>query len=104
MISNAGISLQPAERALIIDKLNKNEMTRARALLEIINNPAFIAKEEARSLVLLHYFGYLRRNPDDPPDNNLNGFNYWLTEVEVSGDSGRLTKAFMASGENRAGK
>jgi len=104
MISNAGISLQPAERALIIDKLNKNEMTRARALLEIVYNPAFIAKEEARSLVLLHYFGYLRRNPDDPPDNNLNGFNYWLKEVEVSGESERLTKAFMASGENRAGK
>ena len=104
MISNAGISLPPAERALIIDKLNKSELTRAAVLLEIVNNPAFIAKEEARSLVLLHYFGYLRRNPDDPPDNDLNGFNYWVREVEVSGDSGRLTKAFMASGENRAGK
>lgn len=104
MISNAGISLQPDERATIIDKLNKGKTTRARVLLEIVNNPSLIAKEDARSLVLLHYFGYLRRNPDDPPDNNLDGFNYWIREVEVSGDSRRLTKAFMASGENKAGK
>jgi hypothetical protein len=104
LIGNAGISLQPAERQTIIDKLNKGETTPAGVLLDIVNNPEFIAREEARSLVLLHYFGYLRRNPDDPPDNNLDGFNYWLKEVQVSGDKGRLTKAFMASGENRAGK
>ena len=23
------------------------------------------------------FYGY-RRNPDDPPDNNLAGFNFWL--------------------------
>lgn len=104
LINNAGISLKPDERAMMINKLDKGETTRDRVLLDIVNNHEFVVREDARSLVLLHYFGYLRRNPDDPPDNNLSGFNYWIKEVEVSGDNGRLTKGFMASGENRAGK
>ncbi|PYS98641.1 MAG: hypothetical protein DMF65_10130, partial [Acidobacteria bacterium] len=35
-------------------------------------NPAF---------VLMQYYGYLRRNPDDPPDNNFSGYDFWLTKL-----------------------
>ena len=99
LTKNAGITLAPAERAAFIDKLSAGAMMRAQVLLAIVNNPDLAKKEEKRSLVLLHYFGYLHRNPDDPPDNSLEGFHYWLREVEVSGDLGRLPRAFMASGE-----
>jgi hypothetical protein len=96
---NAGITLAPAEREALIDRLGSGAMTRAQALLTIVNNRDFVKKEENRSLILLHYFGYLHRNPDDPPDKNLDGFNYWLRELEKSGETGRLPQAFMASGE-----
>jgi hypothetical protein len=96
---NAGITLAPAERAALIDRLSSGAMTRAQVLLDIVNTKAFVGREDTRSLVLLHYFGYFHRNPDDPPDNNLNGFNYWIREVEKSGERGRLPRAFMASGE-----
>ncbi len=96
---NAGITLGTAERAAIIDNLKRGAMTRAQVLLEIVNTRAFVAKEDTRSLVLLHYFGYFHRNPDDPPDNDLNGFDFWIREVEKSGDSGRLARGFMSSGE-----
>ena len=33
-------------------------------------NPAF---------VLMQYFGYLRRDADEPPDNNFGGYDFWLT-------------------------
>jgi hypothetical protein len=99
LTSNAGITLQPAERAAFIDELKRGSATRAQVLLAIVNNQNFVEKEDKPSLVLLHYFGYLRRNPEDPPDRNLDGFNYWLREVEVSGDTRRLPRAFMASGE-----
>ncbi len=99
--ANAGIALDAAERASFIDRLEAGTLTRGRLLLAITNKPEFVQKEDKRSLVLLHYFGYLRRNPDEPPDRDLSGFNYWLREVEVSGDAGRLTRAFMASGENK---
>lgn len=96
---NAGITLVPEERAALIDKLNSGAITRGQVLLAVVNNSDFVEKENKRSLVMLYYFGYLHRNPDDPPDKNLNGFNFWLKEVEGSGDTGRLTQAFMASGE-----
>lgn len=99
LTSNARLTLVPAERAALIDGLNKGALTRGQVLLAIVKNHDFTHREENRSLVLLHYFGYLRRNPDDPPDKNLDGFQFWLREVEESGEIGRLARAFMASGE-----
>jgi hypothetical protein len=96
---NAGITLAPGERAALIDKLSSGAMTRAEVLTNIVNNKAFVEREDTRSLVLLHYFGYFHRNPDDPPDNNLQGFNFWIEEVEKTGEKERLPRAFMASGE-----
>ena len=40
-----------------------------------INNRAFIEAEYTRGFVLAQYFGYLRRNPDQP------GLNFWLSLV-----------------------
>ncbi len=101
LTAKAGINLAAAERAALIDQLGNDTTARAQVLLALVNNRDFIAREENRSLVLLHYFGYLRRNPDDPPDNNLDGFNFWVREVETSGDPSRLQRGFMASGENK---
>ncbi|HEV7744788.1 MAG TPA: hypothetical protein VGO56_07310 [Pyrinomonadaceae bacterium] len=101
LTANAGIALEPGERSSLIDKLTNKTMTRAAALLALVQNQKFIEKEQNRSLVLLHYFGYLHRNPDDLPDQDLAGFNFWLKELEVSGDPGRLARGFMASGENK---
>lgn len=101
LTARAGIVPGAEERAALIDKLNKGEMTRVEVLLAMVNKREFVEKEETRSLVLLHYFGYLHRNPDDAPDKDLTGFNFWVREVEVSGDPGRLARGFMASGENK---
>jgi hypothetical protein len=99
LTANARLTLGPAERTAFIDKLNNGAQTRAEILLAIVNKPEFTERESKRSIVLLHYFGYLHRDPDVTPDGNLNGFNFWLKEVEVSGDVGRLARGFMASGE-----
>jgi hypothetical protein len=29
----------------------------------------------------MEYFGYLRRNPDDAPDGNFNGYDFWLAKL-----------------------
>jgi len=97
--ANARITLEPGVRTNFIDKLNSGAETRAQVLLDFVNNRDFVEKEENRSLVLLHYFGYLRRNPDDAPDNDLRGFNFWIRELEQSGETSRLPRGFMASGE-----
>jgi hypothetical protein len=54
--------------------------------------------------VLMQYFGYLRRNADDPPDNNLDGFNFWLTKLnQFNGNfvEAEMVKAFIQSLEYR---
>ena len=94
---NAGIILAPSERDSLIVKLSSGALTRGQVLLAIAYNEGFAKQEENRSLLLLHYFGYLQRNPGDPPDKNLDGFTYWLRELEKSGDIERLPRAFMES-------
>jgi hypothetical protein len=100
LAANARLSLPPAERAAFADKLTSGALTRAQVLAAIVNHRDFAERERNRSLVLLHYFGYLQRNPEDAPDRNLEGFNFWLKEVETSGEVDRLTRAFMASFEH----
>jgi hypothetical protein len=29
----------------------------------------------------MEYYGYLRRNPDDAPDNNFVGYDFWLDKM-----------------------
>ena len=96
LTANSGIKLDLAERTVIIDKLNSGAQTRGQVLLDVVNNQEFNRKSNNPSLVLLHYFGYLRRNPDDLPDKNLTGFNYWVNQLELFGDR-KLTRAFNES-------
>jgi len=40
----------------------------------------------------MEYFGYLRRNPTDPPDNNDIGYQFWLTKlIHSAATSGNRT-------------
>jgi hypothetical protein len=53
----------------------------------------------------MQYFGYLRRNPDDAPDNNFTGFDFWLGKLNQFGGDYRaaeMVKAFINSPEYRA--
>jgi hypothetical protein len=54
----------------------------------------------------MQYFGYLRRNPFDPPEPTLNfdGYNFWLNKLnQFNGNfiQAEMVKAFIISGEYR---
>jgi hypothetical protein len=54
----------------------------------------------------MQYFGYLRRNPNDPPEPGLNfdGYNFWLNNLnQFNGNfvNAEMVKAFITSGEYR---
>jgi len=52
----------------------------------------------------MQYFGYLRRNPDDAPDNDLSGYNFWLNKLnQFHGNfvNAEMVKAFILSAEYR---
>src|SRR6266446_7908048 len=60
-------------------------MARAHVLRTIAENQAFYDAEYNAAFVEMQYFGYLRCNPQDPPDNNLNGYNFWLNKLNEFG-------------------
>lgn len=99
VIENAGISVEPASREALVNGLASGRETRASVLRTIVDDPRFVGKEQYRSLLALHYFGYLRRNPDDPPDGDLRGFNFWLQDLERHHDASKLSSAFKLTGE-----
>ena len=46
-------------------------------------NSALKLQEFNRAFVLMQYFGYLLRNPNDPPEAGLNFdvYNFWLNKL-----------------------
>ena len=59
----------------------------------------------------MQFFGYLRRNPNDPQDADFTGYDFWLTKMNnftVPGDDpliraqkAEMVKSFLVSGEYR---
>jgi YVTN family beta-propeller protein len=103
--TNAGSVLSPSERTALLNVLGAtpSDLTkRASVLRSIVEDQDFIDKEFNRAFVLMEYFGYLRRNPDDPPDNNLDGLNFWLGKLnQFNGNfvQAEMVKAFISSTE-----
>jgi glucose/arabinose dehydrogenase len=108
---NAGVTPSAAERTSVIGEFGSATNTadtaaRARALRRVAENAALIQQEKNRAFVLMEYFGYLRRNPNDPPEINLDfsGYNFWLTKLnQFNGNfvNAEMVKAFIISGEYR---
>jgi len=104
---NAGHVLSGSERAALVNVLGgtpSDSTKRASVLRSIVEDSDFVGKEFNRAFVLMQYFGYLRRNPDDAPDNNLEGFNFWLGKLnQFNGNfvQAELVKAFITSIEYR---
>lgn len=81
-----------------------NVAERGRALLDLTQTPAFQQREMNRSFVQMQYFGYLRRNPNDAPDGNFDGYNFWVSKLnQFNGNflDSEMVKAFIVSDEYR---
>lgn len=104
LLANSGLTLEQSERDALVNGLEAGTETRATVLRKVAENSLLKRNEQNRAFVLMQYFGYLRRNPDDAPDNNLAGYNFWLNKLnQFSGDFRRaeMVKAFIRSGEYR---
>jgi hypothetical protein len=99
LLANTNVPFNEAARNALVQRLSSGELTRPGALLDIVNDPRFVEREKIRALVLLHYFGYLRRNPNDPPDNDLRGMLYWIQVLQRDYDPDKLSRAFNETGE-----
>jgi len=104
LYAHAVITPSASERQAAIDEFNNPSGARGRVLRRVADNQDLKNRENNRAFVLMEYFGYLRRNPDDPPDNNLNGYNFWLNKLnQFNGNfiDAEMVKAFITSPEYR---
>ncbi|PYS56671.1 MAG: hypothetical protein DMF76_24315 [Acidobacteria bacterium] len=77
---------------------------RARALRDIAENSLLNQQEFNRAFVLMQFIGYLRRNPNDSPDSDYTGYDFWLTKLnQFNGNynQAEMVKAFITSSEYR---
>jgi Domain of unknown function (DUF4214) len=101
---NSGASLLAADRNALLAGLNDGTETRASVLRKLGENAAFTEREFNRAFVLMQYFGYLRRNPNDAPDANYTGYEFWLAKLnQFNGNyiNAEMVKAFITSIEYR---
>jgi hypothetical protein len=101
--SNAGTQvLSPSERQQLINELDSQSKTRAQVLRAIAEDSDLFAAEKNRAFVLTQFIGYLRRNPNDMPDSDYTGYDFWLGKLnQFNGNfvNAEMVKAFIVSGE-----
>jgi hypothetical protein len=98
LISHTGVDFGQSERNKLVSDLNTGASTRANVLRQIAENERFVSAKHNGTFVMMQYFGYLRRDPDE------NGYAFWLNKLsEFNGDFERaeMVKAFLVSGEYR---
>lgn len=101
---NAGGALSAAERDQLAADLMAGAKKRAEVLRAVAEDVDFISAQFNRAFVLMQYFGYLRRNPNDPPNKNFDGYNFWLAKLnQFNGnyEHSGMVKAFITSSEYR---
>ncbi len=104
--ANAGGVLSDTERANLVAELAADNTAAGRAsvLRKVAEDPDLAAIETNKAFVLMQFFGYLRRNPNDAPDTNYGGYNFWLGKLnDNNGDfrAAQMVFAFIDSAEYR---
>ncbi|HJQ35262.1 MAG TPA: hypothetical protein VJ866_24130 [Pyrinomonadaceae bacterium] len=105
LVQNTGAEIPDGTRSALVSALAERRLTRAQVLRAVAEDAEFSRKEVAPAFVLMQYFGYLQRNPDEGRDTNWDGYNYWLSKLnQFGGDHVRaeMVKAFIESDEYRA--
>jgi hypothetical protein len=101
---NAGRPLSTTELATLTAELTAGRKNRAQVLRQIASHPNLASAEFNRAFVLMEYFGYLRRNPNNTPDSDYTGYDFWLTKLnQFNGNyiNAEMVKAFLSSSEYR---
>jgi hypothetical protein len=103
--ANGGDALSQSERDQLVSDLTSGTKSRAQVLRAVAEDSDLNRAEFNRAFVLMQYFGYLRRNPNDFRDTDYTGYDFWLTKMnQFNGDfvNAQMVKAFLDSGEYQA--
>lgn len=109
LFANAGVTPTSTETSAAVSAFNSaggGDAGRASALRSVAESNSVSNKLSNEAFVLMQYFGYLQRNPYDPPEPTLDyqGYNFWLNKLnQFNGNyiDAEMVKAFLASSEYR---
>jgi hypothetical protein len=97
LFANTGVTFTAAERQAAINAFGGGGAAgQAAALRSVAESNSVSSKTFNESFVLMQYFGYLQRDPDDA------GYNFWLSKLnDFNGDyiAAEMVKAFITSTE-----
>jgi hypothetical protein len=74
--TNSGGVLSQSERDQMVDDLTSGAKSRAQILRAVAEDADLNTAEFNRAFVLMQYFGYLRRNPNDPQNSDYTGYTF----------------------------
>lgn len=100
--TNAGNVLSTAERNVLIADLTSGARTRAQVLRAVAEDADLVNNEKNKAFVLTQFIGYLRRSPNDSPDSDYTGYDFWLQKLnQFNGNfvNAEMVKSFIISGE-----
>ncbi|HKG12854.1 MAG TPA: DUF4214 domain-containing protein, partial [Pyrinomonadaceae bacterium] len=98
LYASMGVAAPQAERDPLVSSLRTGAATRADVLAKLVDNADFSRLERNRAFVVMQYFGYMRRDPDQI------GSDFWLKKLEDNGGDfvkAEMVKAFLSSDEYR---
>jgi uncharacterized delta-60 repeat protein len=99
LIAHTGVAFAQSERDALVSDLAGTRLTRAAVLLRIAADERFATARHNEAFVMMEYFGYLRRDPDE------SGYAFWLNKLnQFDGNFERaeMVKAFLVSIEYRS--
>jgi hypothetical protein len=104
--AKTGGVLTQDERDTLVNTLSSDNTTHGRSVIlsVVAEKPVLRQREFNRAFVLMQYFGYLRRNPDNAPDADFRGWKFWLDKLnQFNGNfvDAEMVKAFINSDEYR---
>jgi hypothetical protein len=111
LFANAGITPSATELSTAIGEFGSNATdisnvtARAKALRDVAENSTLSSQEFNRAFVLMQYFGYLRRDPNNGNgDTDYTGYDFWLTKLnQANGNfqNADMVKSFLVASEYR---
>jgi hypothetical protein len=118
LFTNSEVTPTASERSAAITAFGAGGVDgRAQALLSVTASGSVFNKQYNPAFVLMQYLGYLRRNPNDAPDTNYDGYDFWLNKLNSFSQPGEdvrdpqtaqrrilraeMVKAFIVSTEYR---
>ena len=102
-----GSVLSASEKSALVSLLGATPgdlSKRAAVLRAVAEDQSLRDAEFNKAFVLMQYFGYLRRSPNEAPDSDFGGFNFWLGKLnEHNGNfvDADMVKSFLVAGEYR---